>query len=125
MSLIGFRRPWLWTYNPLTASFLDLGSFYFKIYHAVDAVQEQPCMPHALIASQERRLCREVDQVFVTSPQLKRQLAPYSKNIRFDPNVADQVHFASAMDLPASAIPADLLDTPRTKSWFYWGCEQL
>ena len=118
MALIGFRRPWLWTYNPLTASFLDLGSFPFKIYHAVDAVQEQPCMPRALIESEERHLCREVDQVFVTSPQLKRQLAPYAKHIRFDPNVADQAHFASAMDLSASSIPADLLEIPEPRVGF-------
>ena len=118
MGLIGFRRPWLWTYNHLTTTFLDFGSFSFKIYHAVDSVQEQPCMPRALIASQERHLCREVDQVFVTSPQLKRQLAPYSKNIRFDPNVADQAHFASAMDLPVSSIPADLLELSEPRIGF-------
>ncbi len=118
MALIGFRRPWLWTYNPLTASLLDLGSFSLKIYHAVDAVQEQPCMPGALIESEERRLCREMDQIFVTSPELKRQLAPYSKHIRFDPNVADQAHFATAIDLPESAIPADLLEIPEPRVGF-------
>ena len=118
MALIGFRRPWLWTYNPLTPSYLDLGSFSFKIYHAVDAVQEQPCMPRALIESEERRLCREVDQVFVTSPQLKRQLAPYSNHISFEPNVADQAHFASAMALSVSSIPADLLEIPEPRVGF-------
>ena len=105
---LGFRKPWLWTYNPLTASILDLESFSLRIYHAVDAVQEQPCMPRALIESEERRLCGEVDQVFVTSPELKRKLSPYSRHIRFDPNVADQAHFSTAMSLPMSSIPADI-----------------
>ena len=118
MALLGFRRPWLWTYNPLTASLLDLKFFSRSIYHAVDAVHEQPCMPRALIESQERRLCQRVDQVFVTSPQLERQLAPYAKRIRFDPNVADQAHFASAMALPQGAIPADLARIPEPRVGF-------
>ena len=108
MALLRFRRPWLWTYNPLTASLLGLKSFSRCIYHAVDAVHEQPCMPRAFIEAQERRLCQSVDQVFVTSPQLERQLAPYARNIRFDPNVADQVHFASAMTVLQGSIPVDL-----------------
>lgn len=118
MTLLGFRRPWLWTYNPLTVSLFDLKTFSRSIYHAVDAVHEQPCMPRALIESQERLLCQRVDQVFVTSPQLERQLAPYARRIRFDPNVADQAHFASAMALPQSAIPADLAGIPEPRVGF-------
>ena len=117
-ALLGFRRPWLWTYNPLTASLLDLKSFSRSIYHAVDAVQEQPCMPRALIELQERRLCQRVDQVFVTSPQLERHLAPYARRIRFDPNVADQGHFASAMAMQQGAIPADLAGIPEPRVGF-------
>lgn len=108
LRMIGFSRPWLWTYNPLTARFLNLEGFRPQIYHAVDALQEQPCMPREVIETEERRLCALVDQVFVTSPELERQLRPYSKHIRFDPNVADQSHFAQAMTLPTSEIPSDL-----------------
>ena len=71
-----FRRPWLWTYNPLTATLLSLRPFARRIYHAVDAVQEQPCMPSFRIEQAERHLCGLMDQVFVTSPQLERQLKP-------------------------------------------------
>ena len=35
-------------------------------------------------------------------------MAPYSRHIRFDPNVADQAHFSTAMSLPMSSIPADI-----------------
>ena len=118
LRFLRFRKPWLWTYNPLTASFLNLRSFSLKIYHAVDAVQEQPCMPRELIESQERRLCGEVDQVFVTSPALKRKLAPYSRHIRFDPNVADQAHFSKAMSLSLSSIPADIASIPEPRIGF-------
>ena len=54
--------------------------------------------PRAFIESQERRLCQNVDQVFVTSPQLERQLSPYARRIRFDPNVADQDAFCFCDD---------------------------
>ena len=47
--LLRFRSPWLWTYNPLTLLYLPLKGFALSIYHAVDAVQEQPCMPKSLI----------------------------------------------------------------------------
>ncbi len=113
--ITGFRRPWLWTYNPLTARLLNLSRYSMGIYHCVDAVQEQPCMPRVLITAEEQRLCGLVDQVFVTSPQLQRQLAPYARSIRYDPNVADQDHFAEAMQCADEDLPADLaaLAVPR------------
>lgn len=106
--ITGFRRPWLWTYNPLSARLLNLSRYSMRIYHAVDAVQEQPCMPRLLITAEEQRLCGLMDQVFVTSPQLQRQLAPYARSIRYDPNVADQDHFAEAMQFADEDLPADL-----------------
>ena len=114
----GFHRPWLWTYNPLTARLLNIRRFSPRIYHAVDAVQEQPCMPSALITAEEHRLCGLVDQVFVTSPQLERQLAPYAKSIRFDPNVADHDHFAQTMALTGNDVPFDLVSLPAPRVGF-------
>ena len=113
-----FRRPWLWTYNPLTTTLLSLRPFSRRIYHAVDAVQKQPCMPSSRIEHAERHLCGLMDQVFVTSPQLERQLKPWSRRIRFDPNVADQAHFAQAITLPPEALPEDLAVIPGPRIGF-------
>jgi len=113
-----FRRPWLWTYNPLTGMLLSLSMFSRTVYHAVDALQEQPCMPRATIETAERRLCAEVDQVFVTSPALERQLTPWSRRIRFDPNVADHDHFARAMTMSINDLPADLAVIPSPRIGF-------
>ena len=115
---LGFRKPWLWTYNPLTLKFLDLNRFSLSIYHAVDAVQEQPCMPRAVIERQEQLLCAAADQVFVTSPELRRKLAPVSRRLRFDPNVVDQAHFAAAMECPQGDLPSDLADIPEPRIGF-------
>ena len=95
--LLRFRAPWLWTYNPLTLLYLPLKGFELSIYHAVDAVQEQPCMPRRLIESEEARLCRSVDQVFTTSPYLAERLAVHTERICYEPNVADRDHFSAAI----------------------------
>ena len=115
---LGFRRPWLWTYSPLTLKFLDPEQFSLCVYHAVDAVQEQPCMPRGDIERQERLLGGAVDQVFVTSPELRRQLTPVSRRLRFDPNVVDQGHFATAMTLKKEDLPIDLTEIPEPRVGF-------
>ena len=115
---LGLQRPWLWTYSPLTLKFLDPEQFSLCVYHAVDAVQEQPCMPRGVIERQERLLCAAVDQVFVTSPQLRRQLTPVSRRLRFDPNVVDQEHFATAMAFDKKDLPSDLAAIPEPRIGF-------
>ena len=115
---LGLQRPWLWTYSPLTLKFLDPEQFSLCVYHAVDAVQEQPCMPRGVIERQERLLCAAVDQVFVTSPQLRRQLTPVSRRLRFDPNVVDQEHFATAMAFDKKDLPSDLVAIPEPRVGF-------
>ena len=119
--LLRFRSPWLWTYNPLTLLYLPLRGFALSIYHAVDAVQEQPCMPKSLIESQESRLCRSVDQVFTTSPYLAEQLARHTDRICYEPNVADRDHFSVALALrqdPAFVAPDGLTRIPEPRIGF-------
>ena len=119
--LLRFRSPWLWTYNPLTLLYLPLRGFALSIYHAVDAVQEQPCMPKSLIESQESRLCRSVDQVFTTSPYLAEQLARHTDRICYEPNVADRDHFSVALALRQDAAfvaPDGLAGIPEPRIGF-------
>ena len=119
--LLRFRSPWLWTYNPLTLLYLPLEGFALSIYHAVVAVQEQPCMPKSLIESQESRLCRSVDQVFTTSPYLAEQLARHTDRICYEPNVADRDHFSVALALrqdPAFVAPDGLAGIPEPRIGF-------
>jgi glycosyltransferase involved in cell wall biosynthesis len=107
------RADLLWTYNPLTGQLLDLRCHGFRqlAYHCVDDLAAQPCMPVALIEQEEAALCAAADQVFVTSPELLRTRGRQNLHTRYDPNVADVAHFATARDhsLP---IPADLLALP-------------
>ena len=116
-----FRTPWLWTYNPLTLRYLSLRRFGLSIYHAVDAVQEQPCMPRALIESEEARLCRSVDQVFTTSPYLAERLSRYTDRICYEANVADRDHFSEALGLrqdPEFVAPEELAGIPEPRIGF-------
>lgn len=119
--LLRFRSPWLWTYNPLTLLYLPLKGFELSIYHAVDAVQEQPCMPRSLIESQEGRLCRAVNQVFTTSPYLAEQLARHTDRICYEPNVADRDHFSASITLrqdPGFIDPPEFDGIPEPKIGF-------
>ena len=75
-------------------------------------------MPRGDIERQERLLCAAVDQVFVTSPELRRQLTPVSRRLRFDPNVVDQGHFATAMTLKKEDLPIDLTEIPEPRVGF-------
>ena len=114
----GFAKAMVVDHSPLTLKFLDPEQFSLCVYHAVDAVQEQPCMPRGVIERQERLLCAAVDQVFVTSPQLRRQLTPVSRRLRFDPNVVDQEHFATAMAFDKKDLPSDLAAIPEPRVGF-------
>lgn len=110
---LGLRSDLLWTYNPLCGQLLPLARCGFQqlVYHCVDDLTAQPCMPSALIASEEERLCRAADQVFVTSPELLHTRGTFNPRTRFDPNVADVEHFAQARDRQAP-VPLDLLALP-------------
>ena len=107
------RRDLLWTYNPLTGQLINLQCHGYRqlVYHCVDDLAAQPCMPVALIEEEEEALCTAADQVFVTSPELLRTRGRHNPHTRYDPNVADVAHFARARDrsLP---IPTDLLALP-------------
>ena len=115
---LGFVKPVLWTYNPITARVVDLSQFSLKVYHAVDAVQEQPDMPYSLIVNEERCLCRQVDHVFVTSQKLKQSLEPYSKSIKYDPNVVDFDHFSKSLRYEPQDLPDDLAAIPEPRIGF-------
>jgi glycosyltransferase involved in cell wall biosynthesis len=107
------RADLLWTYNPLTGCLLPLEHSGFRqlVYHCVDDLAAQPCMPAALIALEEERLCRAATQIFVTSPELLQSRGCFNPQIRYDPNVADVDHFAVARD-PQLPIPPDLQALP-------------
>jgi glycosyltransferase involved in cell wall biosynthesis len=110
---LGLRADLLWTYNPLSGQLLPLDRCGFRqlVYHCVDDLTAQPCMPAALIVSEEERLCRAADQVFVTSRELLRTRGAFNPHTRFDPNVADVEHFATARNREAP-VPPDLLALP-------------
>jgi glycosyltransferase involved in cell wall biosynthesis len=106
---LGLRADLFWTYNPLTGQVLNLRHHGFRqlVYHCVDDLTAQPCMPAQLIAAEEEQLCRQADHVFVTSMELLRLRAVFNPHTSYYSNVADLDHFAQARDqtLP---IPPDL-----------------
>ena len=117
-----FHAPLLWTYNPLTGRYLNLkrraGSstssmFSAAVYHCVDRIHAQPGMPTTLIADSERQLCRTVNVVFTTSPDLQASLMRLNACTYNYGNVADQTHFATALKAPPAPDPLAAIPRPR------------
>ena len=117
-----FRSPLLWTYNPLTGLYLNLkhraGSSMFSaaIYHCVDRIHAQPGMPAKLISDTEIQLCRTVNVVFTTSPDLQASLMRLNACTYHYGNVADQAHFAAALYAPPA--PGLLAGIPKPRLMF-------
>jgi glycosyltransferase involved in cell wall biosynthesis len=114
---LGFTRPLLWTYNPLTPRLLDLDAFAHVVYHCVDDIAAQPGMPAAVLALAEEQLTRRADIVFATSPRLAETRRLWNPGTHFLPNVADFEHFAQAM-AAETVVPADLLRIPGPRLGF-------
>src|SRR5690606_21162020 len=53
LSILGLKRQWLWTYNPLSTEFFNLDRFSCNIYHCVDEIKAQPGMPVAILEQAE------------------------------------------------------------------------
>ena len=118
---LGFSNPILWTYNPLTTLYLDPESFAGSVYHCVDRIQDQPGMPIARIEASEQALSRDVDVVFVTSPQLQISHRQWNRHILMFGNVADHAHFSSARlgdDVGPLPCPERLQALPRPRLIF-------
>ena len=111
-----FKRPILWTYNPLTTLYLDLNRFAASVYHCVDRIQDQPGMPQTRIEVNEQRLAQRVNVLFTTSPELQSTHLRWHPGARMFGNVADHRHFSQALQpLPC---PSAMRQTPHPRLLF-------
>lgn len=106
------RNTLLWTFNPLSVKYISLNHFSQTIYHCVDRIQAQPGMPIALLDEAEHELCRKVDVVFTTAPNLQKRLSGFNPETYFYGNVADVEHFKPAL-LKNVLRPRDLPEVGR------------
>ena len=104
---VGLRKPLLWSFNPLVHEYLRLENFHGSLYQCVDRVQAQPGMPAERLDIAERELCRRVQVVFTTAPELQRALAPLNSATHAFGNVADADHFGTALG-GALACPPEM-----------------
>jgi len=108
MKFLNFKKEYLWTYNPLTSSYLNIAKFKSSIYHAVDAIEHQPFMPKKHIEKQEIILSKKVDKIFVTSKNIINKLKKHNSNITYFGNVCDYDHFSKALTTNTENIPLDI-----------------
>ena len=105
--MLGFRRPVLWTYNPMTLELLKTGAGTKIVYHCVDEIKAQPGMPVKQIEQAEDRLLKRANYVFVTSEKLYQTRKQINGNTYLLPNVADYDHFSKARNGDL-ALPGDM-----------------
>lgn len=114
---LGFARPLLWTYNPMTTQLVSTTRFDGIVYHCVDDIAAQPGMPSAQLESAERELACASDVIFATSPRLAETRRRWNPETHYLPNVADFAHFSRALD-PSLEVPADLAAIPGPRMGF-------
>ena len=107
MYLLGFKKPILWSYNPMTLDVFSVKRNVKVVYHCVDEIKEQPGMPVREMENAENRLLKRADYVFVTSEKLYKSRKNINNNTFLFSNVADYEHFRKARS-EKTAIPEDV-----------------
>lgn len=105
--LLGFKKPILWSYNPMTLDLLSVRPIIKVIYHCVDEIKSQPGMPAREIQDAENRLLKRADYVFVTSEKLYKSRKNINNNTFLFSNVADYDHFSKARN-NITVMPEDV-----------------
>ncbi len=117
MNRRGMKQEILWTYNPLTLHLLHVKDFKKIIYHCVDDIKAQPCMPGNILERGEQDLAKQSHLVFTTSQKLTEMQKRWNPNTHYFPNVADFKHFSKARS-ESTIIPYDLLKIPGPRIGF-------
>jgi glycosyltransferase involved in cell wall biosynthesis len=114
---LGFRRPIVWTYNPLISPLVEQVDYSLLVYHCVDDLTAAPHMPAATIEQAEQDLANRADLLFATSPALAEKLRRRRPTeTYYFPNVADFEHFSQARS--PGELPADLAAIPQPRLGF-------
>jgi glycosyltransferase involved in cell wall biosynthesis len=115
--LLGFKRPIVWTYNPVVQALWDRVDASLLVYHCVDDLGAVPGIPRNTVREAEESIVRQADAVFLTSRELFARLSMLSpETTHYFPNVADFAHFSQAG--AEGPVPEDLRAVPRPRLGF-------
>ncbi|WP_432260410.1 glycosyltransferase [Cupriavidus sp. TMH.W2] len=112
-SVLGFRKPLVWTYHPFmmdAVGGLQRGAL---VYHCVDDLAAIPGVDVDAFSTAERRLLAGCDVVFATAMSLKERCEPFNPNTHFLANVVDAQHFGRALE--PGQLPAELIEIPEPR----------
>jgi glycosyltransferase involved in cell wall biosynthesis len=102
-----FSSPFIWTYHPyILDAIKNLGIRNKLIYHCVDDLSAVPGIDNISYNSEEKRLLKKADVVFVTSKHLMKKCLQYNKDTYCFANVVDFEHFSP--NKKNVSIPRDL-----------------
>ncbi|MBL9123048.1 MAG: glycosyltransferase, partial [Planctomycetaceae bacterium] len=114
---LGFRRPLLWTYNPLVGHLAGQLDAEHLVYHCVDDLSAVPQAPAEALLAAERQIARTADLILTTSPSLQKRFEAWRPEATYYlPNVADYEHFSRAKQ--PGLEPAELAAIPHPRIGF-------
>jgi glycosyltransferase involved in cell wall biosynthesis len=115
--ILKFKKPIVWTYNPLVNEFISQIDYSILIYHCVDNLSTVPGILAEVVKPAENALVKSADLVFTTSINLQQMLSDLNPTkVHYFGNVADFNHFSKARQ-PGS-IPEDLMAIPQPRIGF-------
>lgn len=114
-SLLGFKRPILWIYDPLAASAVSNFREQLVVYYLIDSYQDYIAPDkawRATIAASHQRMLEQADIVFAVSDSLYRQSLEVNPSSFLMPNGVDLELFQTAVaETPSelAAIPSPVI----------------
>jgi glycosyltransferase involved in cell wall biosynthesis len=118
MSLLGFRRPLSWIFNPAAAVLAGAFGEDMLIYHCVDEYTEFSGVSTGSLADLEKQLLARADLVIVSSDRLYQTKSRANARTVLVRHGVDFEHFRRALD-PETEVPEAIARLPRPVLGFF------
>lgn len=114
MKSLGFRRPILWLYTPMSQPLVGRLDESLVVYHCIAEfpAERASSLRQSTIGGLEKDLVRQADIVFAIASDLVKKFSPWAKNLHYLPNGVDWQRFA---DLEEISPRAEMEDVPRPR----------
>lgn len=123
LRVLHFRKPIIWTYNPVISSLCRFLPKSLLVYHCVDDLGAAPFIDAAMIRNHERQLSKIADLCFVTSRELENKMKGLFAHVIYEPNVCDPELFGSAR-FSSFREPEDFRHIPSPRAIFVGALSQ-
>lgn len=114
MDRLGFERPLLWLYTPISQPLIGRLGESMVVYHCISEFpwEKASRLRQRTLARLEEDLVRRADVVFASSTPLLDKFTPWTRNLSYLPSGVDWGRFAEPDTI---SPPAEMADLPRPR----------